>query len=94
MNGRAFRAVEKTELDTGSVCDPPHQPVQRIDFPDEVAFAEPPDRWIAGHLANSRERMGHQRRVRTHPRRGSRSLGPGVPAADNDDVVGSRIHAA
>jgi hypothetical protein len=37
--------------------------------------------------------MRHQRRARAHPRCGGRSLGPGVPAADHDDVLRSRVHA-
>jgi len=48
---RPFRAVQKAELDTGLIGKAAHNAVERIDFANQMAFAEPANRRITGHLA-------------------------------------------
>ena len=88
---RALAAVEHAELDAALVGDPAHQAVERVDLADQMALAEPADRRIAGHGADGREPMRHQRGFRAHARRRGRGFTAGVAAADHDDVE-SRIH--
>ena len=83
---RAFGAVEHAELDAGGVSDPPHQPVERVDLPHQLALAEPANRGIAGHFADCLTVLGHERGARAKTRSRSRSLAAGVPAADHNDV--------
>src|SRR5204863_10156109 len=49
---RSLAPVEHSKLDSGSVGDAAHQPVERVDLPDQVALTEPANRRIAGHRAN------------------------------------------
>ncbi len=46
-DGRALAAIENAKLDAALVRDTPHQPVERIDFPDQMALAEPANRGVA-----------------------------------------------
>ena len=85
-HGRTLAAVEHAELDARRIGHPAHQPVERIDLADQMALAETADGGIAGHRADGRKAMGHQRRPRTHARRRARGLAAGVAAADDDDV--------
>ncbi len=64
----ALAAVQNSELDAARVGDPAHQPVERVDFTDQMALAEPADRGIAGHGADGREAVGDQRRLGAHSR--------------------------
>src|SRR5690606_35835982 len=50
--GGTLAPVEDAELDAGKVRYPAHQPVQRVDFPDQMALAEPANGRVAAHLAN------------------------------------------
>ena len=83
---RAFAAIQHAELDAAAVGDPAHQAVQRVDLADQMALAEAADRRIAGHRADGRKPMGHQRGPRAHARGRSRGLAAGMAAADDDDV--------
>ena len=68
------------------VGDAAHQPVERVDLADQMAFAEAADGRIAGHRADRRGGVGDQRRARAHARRGGGRLAAGMAAADHDDV--------
>ena len=83
---RTLAPIEHAELDPALVGDPAHQAVERIDLAHQMALAEPADRRVAGHRADSREPMRDQRGARAHARRRGRGLAAGVPAADHDDV--------
>ena len=91
-HGRAFAAVQDAELDAAGVGDAAHEAVQSVDFPHQMALAEPANGRIAGHGADGRESMRHQGRFRAHAGRGSRGLAAGMAAANDDDVE-LRIHA-
>ena len=68
------------------IRDAPHQPVQRVNLPNQMTLAESADCRIAGHRADSRKAMGDQRRAGAEARRCGRSLAAGVAASDHDDV--------
>jgi hypothetical protein len=78
-------------LDAAAVSNSAHQAIQGIDLPDQMALAQPPDRWIAGHGADGRKPVGDQGGRRTHPGSRSRGLAAGVAAANDHDVE-SGIH--
>ncbi|MEY9611533.1 hypothetical protein ABIF21_004407 [Bradyrhizobium elkanii] len=83
---RTLPAIEHAKLDAAGVGHPAHQTIQRVDFADQMALAEPPDGGIARHRANGRETMGHQGGLCTHPGRSARGFAAGMAAADDDDV--------
>ena len=85
-HGRTFAAVENTELDAALVGDAPHQTIQSVDFTDQMAFAQPADRRIAGHGADSGKSVSHQRDFRAHASARGRGFTAGVAAADHDDI--------
>jgi hypothetical protein len=47
-------------MNAGAIRDPTHQAVERVDFANQVAFAETTDRWIAGHRADRVEPVSQQ----------------------------------
>ncbi len=83
---RTLAPVEHAKLDTRSIGDAAHQPVECVDLADQMALAEPADRRIARHRADGCKTMGHQRRCRTHARGCRRSFAAGVAPANDDDV--------
>ena len=83
---RAFAPVEHAKLDAARIGDAAHEAVQRIDFPHQVALAEPADGRIAGHGADGGEVMRHQRCFCAHARGSRGGFTPGVTTADDDDV--------
>ena len=86
LDGRALAAVEDAKLDPGLVGGARHHPVERVDLAHEMPLAEAADRRVAGHFADGRETMGHQRRRGARARRGGRRFAARVAAADDDDV--------
>ena len=82
----SLAAVEDAKLNARGIGDPAHQPIERVDFADQVTLAEAADRRIAGHRANRREALRDERRARAHPRGGSGRLATGMAAADNDHI--------
>ena len=87
LNSRTLATIQKSELNTGTVGHPSHQPIQSVNFPDEVAFAQPADGWVAGHGADRFGAQCNQSRGCAHPGCDRRSLSPGVTAANHDDIV-------
>jgi hypothetical protein len=83
---RAFAPIEHTELDTGGIGDPPHNPVERIDFADQVALAQAANRGITGHFANGAALVSQQQCARAQPRRGSGCFTAGVATSNDDDI--------
>ena len=75
-------------MDRACVRRAANHAVKRIDFAHQMALAQAADGWIAAHRADGIEVETHQRRARTHPRRTTGSLNPGVTAADDDDIKG------
>ena len=84
---RALARVECAELDARLVRRDRHRAAQRIDFLDEMPLADAADRRIAGHLPQCFDAVGEKQRLASHPRARERGLGPGVAAADDNDIV-------
>jgi hypothetical protein len=57
-HGGALAAVEQAKLDAGRIGGAAHQAIERIDFADEMAFAQTADRRIAGHRSDGGETLG------------------------------------
>ncbi len=91
---RAFARIEYTELDACFVSGDGHGAAQRVDFLDQMPFADTTDRRVAGHLPQGLDIVGEQQGIAAGPGGGERSLGPGVPAANHDHVeFGREMHA-
>ena len=87
VHGGALGAIEKPELDAGSVRDAAHQAVEGIDLAHEVALAEPADGRVAGHLADGRELVRDERSARAHAGGGSGRFASRMASAHDDDVI-------
>jgi len=85
-HGRAFAAVPNAELDAAFIGDAAHEAVESVDFPHQMAFAEPANGGIAGHGADGHESMRHQGGFRAHTGAGGCGFTAGMAAADDDDV--------
>ncbi len=86
LDGGALAAVEDAELDAGRIGGARHHPVQRVDLAHQMALAQAADGRIAGHLADRRETVGHQRGSRAAARGRGRGFASRMPAADDNDV--------
>ncbi len=87
-HGGAFAAIEHFEMDTGSIGGFAHNAIERINLADQMALADAPNCGVAGHRADAGAIMGQEKGARAHARRNASSLGAGVAAADDDNVVG------
>jgi hypothetical protein len=85
-----FEALRDAELDAGLVGRCRHRSTQRINLTHQMALANAADRWIATHRPQRVEIVCQQQRIRTRPRRGERSFGAGMAAADNNDIETGR----
>lgn len=83
---RPFSPVEQTKLDTRRIGDPSHQPVERVNFPHEVALAEAADRGIAGHDADRVLPMGNESRFGAKSSGGRGRFAARMTTADDDNV--------
>ncbi len=79
-------AIERAELDAGLVRGGRHGAAQRVDLLHQVAFADPADGRVAGHLAEGFDRVGEQQRARAGARGSQRRLGAGMAATHDEDV--------
>jgi hypothetical protein len=86
LYGRPARPVEHPELNTGRIRDTPHQTIERVDLPNEMPFAKPPDRGIARHLADGIEPMRHKRCSGADTGGRRRSFTAGVTTPNDDDI--------
>ena len=92
-HGRPLARIERAKLDPGFVRRDRHRAAERVDLLDEMPFADAADRRVARHLPERLDVVRQQERPAAHPRAGERSLGPGVAAADHNDLVsGSEYH--
>jgi len=74
-------------LNTGRIGNPPHQAVECIDFPHEMAFAKTADRGVTGHDADRVSSMCHQRGARAQACGRGRGLAAGMAATYNDHII-------
>ncbi len=87
LHGGPLGTVQHAKLDAGAVDGAPHDPVEGVDLAHQMALAETADGGVAGHLADGVGPVGHQQGRGAHARGRRRSLGAGMAAADDDDVV-------
>jgi hypothetical protein len=78
--------VQHPELDTGRIGNSAHQPVESIDFPDEVALAEAANGGIAGHHPDRLALVGNQGRPSANTRCSAGRLAAGMAATYHDDI--------
>ena len=83
---RTFRRIENAELDTGFIGGRGHGTAQRIDFFNQVAFADTANRWVATHHTQRFHAVRQQQRARTRAGRRQRSFGSGMAATDNNHI--------
>ena len=79
-------AIQDTKLNRRSVGGPSHQPVESIDFPDQVAFPEAADRWVARHFPYACKMTRDERGGGPAPRRCGGGFAASMSAADDNNV--------
>ncbi len=85
---RSAASIEQLELNAGGVDRPAHEPAQRVDLANEMAFGRPSDRGVARHVRHGVGRQRAEANLRTDARRGVRRLTARVPGPDHDHVEG------
>ena len=86
-NCGAFAPVEKPELNASRIGRPAHQSIERVDFADEMPFAQAANCRITGH---DTDRIGAERdqcRARARACSSTRCLAAGVATADYNDII-------
>ena len=87
-NRRPFATIEKPELDTCRIGNPPHEAVQSVDLANQVPLAQSADGWIAGHCSYGVEAKGYKGCARAGPRGGGGGVTTSVATPDNYNVIG------
>ncbi len=90
-HGGTFAAVQDPEMDARAIDRARHRAAERVDLLREVPFADAADRGVAAHLPQRLEVLRQEQRAHAHARRGQRSFGAGMAAADYDATVASRV---
>ena len=81
-DGRASRGIEEAELDSDGVGDLAHDAAQGVDFANQVAFGDPSDGGVTGHLRDQVDVECEERGLQAHAGGGHRGLASGVASAD------------
>ncbi|MCY1349285.1 hypothetical protein D9M69_354670 [compost metagenome] len=89
--GRAFAAVQHTELDAAEVGGGRHGAAQGVDLLDQVALADAADGRVAAHLPEGFHVVGQQQGLHAHACCSERGFGAGMAAADHDHVKTGRV---
>jgi hypothetical protein len=94
LNGRTLARVQAAHLNSGSVGHFGHGSAERVYLSDDVAFARPSDRRVAGHEPDPVEIRRDNEHLGACPRRRKGSLAPGMAGADDHNIkcgcIGSR----
>ena len=80
--------VEHAELDARPVGDSAHEAAEGVDLAHDLALPDAADGRVARHRAERVEAHRDEERAGAEAGGGVGGLGPGVPAADHDHVVG------
>ncbi|MBB4191045.1 hypothetical protein GGD53_001186 [Rhizobium aethiopicum] len=91
-HGRTLFAVQHSELDAGNIGNAAHQAIHRVDLTNQMSFAEPADRRIAGHDPDRVSSVGNERSYRTEARSRTGRLSPCMAAADDDHIIATIGH--
>jgi hypothetical protein len=86
-NGSPFAGIEHSVMNGGMIGCAGDKPVEGIDLPNQMAFAETTDRGVARHGTNRVSGETYQSHAGAHARSSSSRFTAGVAAADYDDVV-------
>ena len=86
-NCRALASIEHSAVDRRSVRRARHQAVEHVELANEMPFPDPADRRVARHLPGVFGTESEQADARAAPRRGRRSLAPGMAGADHQNVM-------
>lgn len=85
-------AVQQTELNPGKIRCTPHQPIERVYFPNEMTFAQTANRGIAGHLAQTIKTMSDENCLYAQTMRCQNSFCASVAATDDHDIKRPLFH--
>src|SRR5688572_2624706 len=85
-DSRSLGSVQRAKLDPGLISSERHGPVERIEPPSEMTFADASDGRVARHLAQGLYAVRTKQRRAAEGDRRQCSLGTGVTAADHGDV--------
>jgi hypothetical protein len=85
-NRRTLTGIQDTKLYPGVVRSPGHDPPQRINLLDQMAFSDATDGWVTRHLAQGFYALRQKEGSLTHARGGQRRLGAGVAPTHDDDI--------
>jgi hypothetical protein len=85
-DSRALAAVQHLEVDSSPVRRRRHHPIQGIDLPNEVTFADSANGRIAGERTDRLDPMGEQKGARPHASGRRSSLASGMATADHHDI--------
>ena len=91
-DARALGGVEHPELDARGVCIEAHRAAEGVDFTNHVAFCQPADRRVAGHLADGVGVLGQEERFAAEARGCHGRLDARMAGPDDDDIVVFRIN--
>ncbi|MBB5506747.1 hypothetical protein HDG35_003016 [Paraburkholderia sp. JPY681] len=73
-------------MDAAFIGGSRHGAAERVDFLDQMAFADAANRRVAAHLTKGLYVMGQEQRFIAHARRGQSGFGASMTAADDDYV--------
>ena len=86
-NCGAFPAVEHAELDAGGVGNFAHNAIERVDFPDQMAFAEAADGGVARHFADGFQLVGDEKGRGAEARGSGGCFAASVASSDHDHII-------
>ena len=86
-DGRPFPGVQHPKLEPGQVRCQAHFSTEGVNFPCQMALAQPADGRIAGHLADGIGVDGQQEGLATHARRRKRRLNAGMARTQDDNII-------
>jgi hypothetical protein len=84
---RPLGTIQHPKLNPSHVGGSAHDPTQCVDFPHDGALGNSANCGIAGHLAYGFQVLGKKEGPCSTSSGQRCGFGPGVPAADHDDVV-------
>src|SRR5579885_16478 len=85
-DSRAFAGIQGAKMNTSPVGCASHGAAKSIDFFYQMAFADPANGGVAGHLPQRFNIMAEQQCFCAHPGGSKCSFGTGMSAADNNNV--------
>ena len=87
-NSRTFRGIECAPVDAGIIGGGGHDAAERVDFLDQMPFADAADGRIAAHRADGFDVVCQQQGARTGARRRQGGFGAGVAATNHNHIKG------